>query len=130
VAGGTAFDFGPNTRPKPCPLCAGRKNKRLPLRQIVFYYCEAPPKCEHTPMVDDLRKSVEDLEPPTCEKCHVEMTWYHSQRLLAQPSFISHYFQCPSCKRVKELKTEMKRGGEQKPPRLSAPRRTGRSVAA
>jgi hypothetical protein len=82
-------------------------------------------------MVDDLRKSVEDLEPPTCEKCHVEMKWYHSQRLLAQPNLISHYFQCPSCKRVKELRTETKGGGsEQKPAKLSAPRRPGRSVAA
>jgi hypothetical protein len=82
-------------------------------------------------MVDDLRKSVEDLEPSTCEKCHVEMKWYHSQRLLAQPKFISHYFPLSSCKRVKELRTETKNGGrEQKPPRLSAPRRTGRSVAA
>jgi hypothetical protein len=75
-------------------------------------------------MVDQLRQSLEDLEPPTCDACKLEMKWYHSHRLQAAPDLISHHFACPNCGRIKEVKTKMQtQPGNGKPTKLSAPLR-------
>ena len=66
-------------------------------------------------MVDDLRKSVEDLEPPTCEKCDVEMKWYHSQRLLAQPGGLRGLFRMDLAELV-----QVRGAGDAKSVRLKA----------
>jgi hypothetical protein len=54
-------------------------------------------------MVDRLKASVEQLEPPTCPNCSVEMKWYNS--LLLREGEIGHYFHCPNCGRLKETRS-------------------------
>ena len=63
-------------------------------------------------MVDRLRRSLEDLEPPTCEDCHVEMAWYHS--VLVSAHTVAHFFQCPNCSRMREMRSTVC-GGSQAP---------------
>ena len=73
-------------------------------------------------MVDRLRSAAEQLEPPECPDCHVEMRWYRSELLADEPvPVIAHLFACPHCKRVAQTETIF-RGPEGPPGRLSAPR--------
>ena len=73
-------------------------------------------------MVDRLRKSVGQLEAPICPNCRVEMTWYQSNLVSAEPAaFIVHHFSCGSCQRVERLKGEFK-PVRVMPDKLSAPR--------
>lgn len=48
-------------------------------------------------MVDRLKKSLEELEPPVCEKCDLEMKWYRSEIQVQVPSMVDHHFFCSSC---------------------------------
>jgi len=73
-------------------------------------------------MVDRLRKSVSQLEAPTCPSCRVEMSWYQSNLVTAEPAaVIVHHFSCGSCQRVERLKEEFK-PVRAMPDKLSAPR--------
>ena len=75
-------------------------------------------------MVDRLRKSVSQLEAPICPNCRVEMGWYQSNLVTAEPAaaVIVHHFSCGSCQRVEQLKGEFK-PVRVMPDKLSAPRR-------
>ncbi len=74
-------------------------------------------------MVDRLRQSVSQLEAPVCPNCRVEMSWYQSNLVSAEPAAIVHHFICGSCQRTERLEGEFK-PGRATPDRLSAPRLT------
>lgn len=57
-------------------------------------------------MVESLKRSVDQLEPPSCPNCHTQMQWYRSIRMAESPDWISHYFQCTGCQEVGEVKTK------------------------
>lgn len=72
-------------------------------------------------MVDRLRRSLEDLEPPTCPNCHVDMEWYRSVMVEPAPLTIDHFFSCPNCKRIRETRAVLARNADAPPEKLSAP---------
>jgi hypothetical protein len=78
-------------------------------------------------MVDSLKRSVEGLEAPTCPNCHLDMQWYRSSLIAAEArggeEWIAHYFQCPNCKLIEEVRTpRTSAAGDTGPPRkLSRP---------
>ena len=75
-------------------------------------------------MVDRLKRSIEDLEPPTCVHCHVEMKWYRSDMISSSPIVINHHFACPTCNRISERRSEAAAEPKIPPGKLSAPRWT------
>ena len=71
-------------------------------------------------MVDRLRSAAEQLEPPTCPDCHIEMKWFRSELLVDEPApVIAHLFVCPHCKR--SAQTNTKAESISPPGKLSAP---------
>jgi len=56
-------------------------------------------------MVDRLRQSLENLEPPICPSCRIEMRWSRSELEKPDPVTILHIFHCPSCHRTAETKS-------------------------
>jgi hypothetical protein len=73
-------------------------------------------------MVDRLRKSVSQLEAPSCPNCRIEMSWYQSNLVAAEPaSVIVHHFICGSCNRTERQEGEFK-PVRVMPDKLSAPR--------
>lgn len=74
-------------------------------------------------MVDRLRKSVAELEPPLCPSCAIEMKWYQSALVReAQPATIAHHFHCPNCSRLTETRTIFDPAGHGSgPQKLSRP---------
>ncbi len=81
-------------------------------------------------MVEFLRRSVAQLQPPTCVSCHIEMAWYRSLRPPGEPEMIAHFFQCPSCNRIAEVKTKMRTNGNGKPTQTARPKMPAMPVAA
>jgi hypothetical protein len=79
--------------------------------------------------MDRLRKSLEQVESPTCPKCHIEMRWQRSTLMSQDPTTILHVFVCPSCQRLADLTSVAASGrtGSVPPDKLSAPH--GRLVA-
>jgi hypothetical protein len=73
-----------------------------------------------TRMVDRLRQSLEQLEPPICLTCHIEMRWTRSELLVPDPVTILHVFHCPTCHRTEETKSFSK-AASIPPAQLSAP---------
>lgn len=73
------------------------------------------------PMVDRLRRSLDELEPPICAKCHIEMEWYRSVMVKPAPLTIDHFFSCPNCKRIREARQVLSRDAVTPPGKLSAP---------
>lgn len=72
--------------------------------------------------MDKLKKSIEQVEPPICPNCLVEMRWTRSTLVSDdEPAMIQHIFQRPSCYRVGETETEVKENGVP-PQKLSAPK--------
>jgi hypothetical protein len=73
--------------------------------------------------MDRLRESLEQVEPPTCPNCHIEMRWYRSTLLTQHPITISHVFVCPSCQRPSDVTSVAPGGrpGTVLPDKLSAP---------
>ena len=69
--------------------------------------------------VDRLKKSLEQLDPPHCPKCAIEMAW--SRSFLADAATVVHVFICPSCSSTAETKTKVRAAGVP-PKKLSAPR--------
>lgn len=49
------------------------------------------------PMVDKLKNSLEQLEPPVCPGCGQPMSWYSSFLLEYSPVVIEHRFSCTRC---------------------------------
>lgn len=80
-------------------------------------------------MVDSLKNSVKDLEPPICPKCHKEMVWYQSRLESYVPRVIVHSFACTSCNRTGETKTTVETKPEIPPEKLSRPFRRFRRAA-
>ncbi len=74
-------------------------------------------------MVERLRRSIENLEPPTCPNCHIEMNWYRSIMVSASPLTINHYFTCPNCSRLSEAQSIIPHIADIPPGKLSAPLR-------
>ena len=83
-------------------------------------------------MVDFLKRSLENLEPPTCPHCHIDMKWYRSFRTadVEDSAMIAHFFQCPSCHRVSETKTKLDKKDLPPSGKLSRPHRRSSSAAA
>ena len=79
-------------------------------------------------MVDRLRKSVSQLEAPCCPNCRVEMSWYQSKLVAAEPAaVIVHHFICGSCQRIERLEGEFE-AVRAMPDKLSAPRLTAHAA--
>ena len=77
---------------------------------------------KRTKMVDNLRQSLDQLEPPTCPHCQLEMKWVRSTLVADSPVTIAHLFQCVNCNRVSETRSKTK--AQSVPPgKLSAPQR-------
>ena len=69
-------------------------------------------------MVDRLRRALEELEPPICPNCLIEMKW--SRSALVAPDTITHLFHCPNCYRTSETTSKVE-VIEVPPEKLSAP---------
>lgn len=48
-------------------------------------------------MVDNIRKSVENLEAPICPDCAKPMLWVWSQLVEYSPVVVEHEFVCETC---------------------------------
>lgn len=48
-------------------------------------------------MVDKLKASLENLEPPGCPTCQQEMGWFRSQFIEYPPLIVEHVFVCSKC---------------------------------
>jgi len=72
-------------------------------------------------MVDRLKQSLEQLEPPVCPNCHIDMSWYRSALISESPVTIAHLFACSNCGGTAETRSSMPRAVIP-PPKLSAPR--------
>ena len=59
--------------------------------------------------MDRLKKSIDEVVPPICPTCLIEMRWTRSALVRDEdPAMIQHTFHCPSCNRIGETKTEVK----------------------
>lgn len=72
-------------------------------------------------MVDSLRNSVKNLEPPICPHCHNEMVWYQARLESFVPRTIIHSFACSTCNRTGETKTTIDAKPGIPPEKLSHP---------
>jgi transcription elongation factor Elf1 len=70
-------------------------------------------------MVDRLKRSLEQLDPPICPKCSIEMVW--SRSTLVDAATVSHVFICTGCSHTAETKTTIPVTNTP-PNKLSAPR--------
>lgn len=78
-------------------------------------------------MVDSLRASIQQLDPPDCPHCRIKMRWYRAELRLFEPPVIEHYFICPNCRAVLQVQTPFEGDADPgPPPKLS---RTRRAVA-
>jgi len=60
-------------------------------------------------MVDRLKDSLTELEPPICTRCGIGMRWFMSKLESQQPvATVDHRFVCPGCEGVVETETEFK----------------------
>lgn len=69
-------------------------------------------------MVDRIKRAFDELEPPICPTCHIEMKWTKST--LVMTDTITHLFVCPSCYRTGKTSSQIK-VVEVPPDKLSAP---------
>ena len=74
-------------------------------------------------MVDRLKQSLEQLEPPICPNCNMEMRWSRSTLIEASPVTIAHVFVCVGCNRIAETTSEVRSATIVPPDKLSAPTR-------
>jgi hypothetical protein len=81
-------------------------------------------------MPDDLRRSIEDLDAPSCPNCHLTMKWYRSLRISQSPLVIDHFFVCDNCGGVANRRSDhTDSSSDLSPPnKLSLP--SGHRVAA
>lgn len=68
-----------------------------------------------------LKRSLDEIEPPTCPNCHIEMKWYRSVKVAEAPLTIDHFFMCPHCSRVSEMRSIVRAQSSGPPSKLSAP---------
>ena len=73
-------------------------------------------------MVETLRRSLEQIAPPTCPACHVEMPWFQSIMVSRDPVSINHFFVCPTCHRAESITSTVPSSQPVPPVKLSAPR--------
>lgn len=73
-------------------------------------------------MVENLRKSVENLEPPVCPSCATPMAWTWSQLVEYSPVTIEHEFVCATCGGTQKRKDVRHDQHIAKPGKLSLPR--------
>jgi hypothetical protein len=69
-------------------------------------------------MVDRIKQAFDDLEPPGCPVCHIDMKWTASSLVTADT--IRHVFHCPNCYRKGETSSKI-RVVAVPPDKLSAP---------
>ena len=69
-------------------------------------------------MVDRLKRSLEQLDPPACPNCQSEMNWFRSS--LEDAITVVHIFVCPGCSNTAETRTMVRESGVP-PGKLSAP---------
>jgi hypothetical protein len=72
-------------------------------------------------MVESLRRSLEQLEPPTCPNCHIDMQWYRSFLISKQPTVINHFFACPNCHGISQKTSTDTERHKIPPEKLSLP---------
>lgn len=71
-------------------------------------------------MVEKLKNSLENLDPPECPHCRVEMKWYRSELVQSDPAYIEHHFMCASCNRTAKRRDKVEdRSGPLPPEKLS-----------
>lgn len=70
-------------------------------------------------MVDRLKKSLEQLDPPACPACNSDMSWSRSS--LEDPMTIVHVFVCTGCSSTVETRTTVRTSSGSRG-KLSAPR--------
>ena len=69
-------------------------------------------------MVDRLKRALDEIEPPICPGCYVEMKWSRSS--LVEPELISHLFIRPNCHKIGETTSKV-RTSTIPPEKLMAP---------
>ena len=72
-------------------------------------------------MVDKLKRSLEQLDPPNCPNCSIEMKWTSST--LIDATSIAHVFVCAGCSCTSKTRSTI-RAINTPPQKLSAPRHT------
>ena len=55
--------------------------------------------------MDRLKRLLEDVEPPTCPHCGIEMQLYRSELVKFVPVTNLHLFNCPTCFLLAESET-------------------------
>ena len=70
-------------------------------------------------MVDRIKRAFDELEPPICPACHIDMQW--SRSTLVERDTISHLFFCPNCHRTGRTTSKIQ-VVVVPPDKLSAPR--------
>ncbi|WP_035724496.1 hypothetical protein [Bradyrhizobium sp. ARR65] len=73
-------------------------------------------------MVDSLKRSLEQVEAPTCPSCRIQMKWYRSTLIATDPVTITHSFACPNCERIAQINSVVSEDSTPPPRKLSAPR--------
>jgi hypothetical protein len=70
-------------------------------------------------MVDRLKTSLENLEPPECPHCHIEMKWFESKLIEPEPAaVIEHQFACDTCGRTRKFREKVATEKKGRPTRL------------
>jgi len=77
---------------------------------------------EGVEMVDNLKSSLEGLEPPVCPACGKQMIWIWSQLVEHSPVVIEHEFVCESCGGTNRRKVVQADKSIRRPGKLSLPR--------
>lgn len=67
-------------------------------------------------MVDRLKSSLENLDPPECPTCRIEMRWFESKLIEADPALIEHKFVCSSCGTTRTRQDKVEKGSSNIPP--------------
>lgn len=56
-------------------------------------------------MVDKIKRVFDELEPPACPNCRIDMKWIRSS--LVEAETIQHLFHCPNCWRTSETTSKI-----------------------
>jgi len=62
-------------------------------------------------MIESFDRRPRGLKVPMCSRCAEPMVWYRSTRSETNPDMIAHYFQCPKCSEIREIKSKPVQGG-------------------
>jgi len=57
--------------------------------------------------MDQLKKTMAQLDPPHCPNCRIIMRWLRSEQV-REERITAHLFVCPNCKRAQRSDTKFK----------------------